>query len=494
MPLSFEQIPTLAVWEPLHRDDWDPDAARHFLERAGFAATAALVEEAVDLGAEGCAERFFAKRHPLEIPAWIAEKFSERAALRERARETEDAGERRSLYQEANQIGREAMAELEHEWLVRASGTESGFRSKWELFLSDVWVVGKRAVNAPEYMASYWQSLADKSDLPYPRFCKDFSREPAMVRYLDLNRNSKEHPNENFARELFELFTLGEGNYTERDIKEAARAFTGRRAWEEGYREVPRQFDEGSKTLFGFRGNWDGDDVIELVFRQPAARVFLPGEAIRFYLTHSSLPPERLKLLGDLWEEEDFRLDALRRRLFSSRAFYAAEFRANRIKSPLEFYIGTLQRFGLAPAPVPLYSTRRLRDMGQELFEPPNVRGWIGGEAWINAGKLAARRQLAAEMFEDIPLRRLNADDRMRIERDEDRGFEDFRVDRNDLIRMTGRSPGQVLRFLEEQLLSAPLEDDMRSTLRDYLGPNPGSARIQTAIITVLQSPRYQLS
>jgi uncharacterized protein (DUF1800 family) len=494
MPLPSEQIPALALWEPLHRDDWGPAEARHFLERAGFAATGETVEEALDLGPTGAVERWFSETVPFGIPGWIEEKFEKREELREKAKEAESREERRPIYRERNQIGREAMNELAFEWLLRASRPENGFRAKWELFLSDVWVVGQRAVGEPEWMASYWRALAEKSDLPYPRFCKDFSREPAMVRYLDLHRNSKRNPNENFARELLELFALGEGNYTESDIKEAARAFTGRRLWGGEYREVERQFDDGEKTVFGKTGPWDGDDVIDLVFEQPAARTFLPSEAIRFYLTRSPFPPERLRLLGDLWAEEGFRLDALRGRLFASRAFYAPDFRGNRIKSPFEFYLGTLRRFGLDPVPIPLHALRPLRDMGQEVFEPPNVRGWIGGEAWINAGKLAARRRFAADLFSEIDEDRLNADDRQRLERERERGNDRHRLDRNDLLRETGRSPGRILRYIEEEILAAPIEPGVRRQLRDYLGPNPGSARIETALVTLLQSPQYQLS
>ncbi|MEM0967562.1 MAG: DUF1800 family protein [Verrucomicrobiota bacterium] len=494
MPFTYKEIPALALWEPIHRDDWGTAEARHFLERAGFASHPEAIEEVLDLGPAKTCERFF-PRSEFVIPEWIDESIATSEKIASDAKAAEDKEERNRLYREKRQHDQEAVLLLEHEWLLRAAMPETGFRAKWELFLSDVWVVGKRTVRYPKWLTSYWQSLASLSDVPYPKFCKLFSREPAMVRYLDLNRNSKSKPNENFARELFELFTLGEGNYTEADIKEAARAFTGRRLYGNRYLEVKKHFDGGRKTVFEQTGNWDGDQIIDLIFEKPAARVFLPNEAIRFYLTHEELDPRRLAVLGGLWAEEDFRLDALRRRLFSSRAFYALDFRGNRIKSPVELYIGSLQRFGLQPIPMPRYSTRHLRAMGQELFEPPNVRGWIGGEAWINAGKLAARRQAIAELFQDFSEKSLNADDQYRIDRE--RGRQDhlsFRVDIDRLVERIGPTNNDFIQFVNDQILINPPGPTFFRRVRDHLGNKAHPAEVREVLVTILQSPHYQLS
>tara|TARA_R100000027_G_scaffold67619_1_gene67228 strand:- start:14751 stop:16235 length:1485 start_codon:yes stop_codon:yes gene_type:complete len=494
MQSPFKQIPTLAVWEPIHPDDWGPEEARHFLERVGFAATPEYLEEATDLGATGCCDRFFPEV-PFTEPEWITNKSAEITVLRKEARQEKDREERRKINRKRDQVRREAVMELEHEWLLRASNPEAAFRAKWELFLSDVWVVGKRTVREPEQLGSYWATLANQSDVSYPDFCKAFSREPAMVRYLDLNRSSKKKPNENFARELMELFTLGEGNYSEIDIKQAARAFTGRRLNDNEYRFVERYYDDGYKTVFSRNGRWTGDQVIDIIFLQPASRTYLPSEAIRFYLTNQPIPDERMQLLGDLWAEENFQLDALRRRLFSSRGFYAQDFRGTRIKSPLEFYLGTLQRFGIQPPPLPQRTTRNLRDMGQELFEPPNVRGWVGNEAWINAGKLAARRQTADMIFEPIPMKKLNADDRYRVERDEARpNARPFYVNQELLLEQTGTTPDEVIDFVANYLLSIPPSPEFIEQVSAYLESNPSPEKIETLVLSVIQSPQYQIN
>ncbi|MGE9290482.1 MAG: DUF1800 family protein, partial [Puniceicoccales bacterium] len=150
MPLSFEQIPTLAVWDPIHPDDWGPAEARHFLERAGFSSSAEQVEEATDLGSEQCCEHFF-QPAPLTPPEWFLEKTEEYAALSEKAREEKDLEARRMINRERDQARREAILEFEYEWLLRASRPEAGFRAKWELFLSDVWVVEKQTVRQPSW-------------------------------------------------------------------------------------------------------------------------------------------------------------------------------------------------------------------------------------------------------------------------------------------------------------------------------------------------------
>lgn len=494
MPLAFSKIPILAVWEPIHRDDWGPDQARHFLERAGFGGTREQIEEVTELGPEQSCDKFFAPQ-ALELPEWFADKLAEFRSLGQQAKEIEDREERQEIYRERNQVGREIILELEFEWLLRASQPKAGFCAKWELFLSDVWVVGKRAANNPHWQISYWQSLAESAHLPYPEFCKNFSREPAMMRYLDLDKSSKKKPNENFARELLELFALGEGNYSENDIKEAARAFTGRRIHGSKYQQADRQYDDGVKTVFARRGHWNGDEVIDIVFQQPAARTFLPSEAIRYYLTQEPIPEDQLKYLGDLWADEGFRLDALRKRLFSSRAFYAPDFQGTRIKSPVELYVGALQQFGLQPAPLPNRTSRPLRDMGQELFEPPNVRGWIGGEAWINAGKLAARRRMIDLLFTPIPFKRLNADDKIRVEREAEReGSRPFFVTRDALLNFTGRTSAEVSAYIQEVLLSEPLNESSKEQITHFLGEDPSPEQIETVIITTLQSPQYQLS
>ena len=262
------------------------------------------------------------------------------------------------------------------------------------MFLQDVLVVGLPKTRNPYWLYLHQSLLRENINSNFDTLCKAVSRSPAMIKYLDLQQNRKGHPNENFARELFELFILGEGNYTEKDIKEAARAFTGYKIRNNEFFFNRRQFDDGSKIVFNRKGQWNGDDVIDLALDQSAARTFLPNEFLHFYLsTDVTLEDSYLKSLGNIWRRNHFNLSSLIKTVFKSRIFFHSQFRGNLIKSPTHFYFGLLQDLNLDVAPFPTFTLNALRNMGQPFFAPPNVRGWVGGENWINASTLAARRQ-----------------------------------------------------------------------------------------------------
>src|SRR5690606_1278539 len=168
---------------------------------------------------------------------------------------------------------------------------------------------------------------------------------------------------------------------------------------------------------FGRSGNFSGDAVIDLAYEQPAAAGFLPRELARFYLADEALPSEHVAALGAIWRESGFDLRVLVRTFFGSRCFFAPEFRGNAIKSPVQFYLGLLRDLDLSVTPLPRFSTARLRQMGQGLFQPPNVRGWVGGRAWINSSTLAVRRQMVRQLFSPLREETLNADEQRVIER-----------------------------------------------------------------------------
>jgi uncharacterized protein (DUF1800 family) len=226
-----------------------------------------------------------------------------------------------------------------------------------------------------------------------------------MVVYLDNVSNRTGSPNENFAREVMELFTLGEGHYGERDIKEAARAFTGwsldRRTGE--FRFYRFLHDGGEKTVLGRHGRFDGDEVLDILLAQPATAEFITTKILREFVSLDPDPAEVARLATG-FRASGYDIKSLLRALFTSQAFYAPERRAVLVKSPVEFTVGTLRRFDIHPQDLrPLALANR--NLGQDLFGPPNVKGWPGGEAWINSSTLLARRQLLARLFraEEMP-------------------------------------------------------------------------------------------
>ena len=223
------------------------------------------------------------------------------------------------------------------------------------------------------------------------------SKDPAMLEYLDNESNRRGRPNENYARELLELFTLGIGNYTEPDIKEAARAFTGwtRRGYEFSF--DPRQHDDGSKTFLGRSGNLDGGDIVNIIFEQPVTARFLPRRLFEFF---AYLRPDEslVEEMADLFRRNTFNVAPLMRTILTSQAFYSEPAMRSQVKSPAQLVVGTARLLDV-DATVSPQQIRAMDLMGQALFYPPNVGGWPRGESWITTATLFFRYN-----FSNLPL------------------------------------------------------------------------------------------
>jgi uncharacterized protein (DUF1800 family) len=497
MAFSF---PPDRAWQPLPPTRWNADLARHLLRRAGWTALPEEVDRAVREGLPATLDRLFPVEPPrLKRPPAI-ERLEETAASMQRELRGKTGDERRLAQREIRERERLALQQLSLDWLTFAAQPTNAAVAKWTLFLSDVYVVSAEKVRNAALIFDHFDLLARHAFGDAPTLTKAVSRSSAMVIYLDLNRSQRKAPNENFARELFELFVLGEGHYSEKDIKEAARAFTGYRAQpaEGRFRYVPAQHDPGAKTVFGETGHFAGDDVIDLAYRQPAAASFLPHEMVKFYLSDTPLPPEHLAALGAGWREAGFDLRWLTQRFFGSQLFYAPEFRANFIKSPLQFYLGMLQDLRLDVAPVQRLSLNPLRQMGQWLFYPPNVRGWVGGQHWINSATITARRQLVEATFAPLNEKVLNADELMELSAARSHGITHFTVADEQLEPLAAMKPTAAAAKLATEFLAVTENAEFRSTLERFLAHGMADRKqplrtIRRAMATLLQSPAYQL-
>ncbi len=234
------------------------------------------------------------------------------------------------------------------------------------------------------------------------------SRDPGMIRYLNNQQNRKQQPNENFAREVMELFTLGRGHYAEADIKEAARAFTGWSSNLQGEFVFRSSWhDYGRKTVFGKSGDFDGEDIIDLLLEKRETAHFIAGKAYRYFV-HPKGHEERIAELGQLFYRSGYDIAQLMKAIFTADWFYAEENQGARIKSPVELLAGLTRQLGIEWT-----DNRNLfilqRALGQELFHPPNVAGWPQGKAWIDNSTLMLRLNLASFLFQqaeaDIPIR-----------------------------------------------------------------------------------------
>lgn len=225
---------------------------------------------------------------------------------------------------------------------------------------------------------------------------KEVSRDTAMMRYLDLIESKKGVPNENFARELMELFMLGEGVcYTEDDVRDAARAFTGYRVDPSRgtFALLKRQFDSHNKTFMNRTGPFDGDDVIDIILEQPECASFITKKIWSFFASENPFPAI-IQSLAMAFRTSHFDIRNLLREIFLSEAFYDPKVIRSQIKSPVQWIVQTVRVLESPLPPAPIVDAA-LKQLGQVLFAPPNVKGWEGGRAWINSSTLLFRYNLA---------------------------------------------------------------------------------------------------
>ena len=497
--MALTLTPEIA-WNQLPDTEWNAAAARHLLRRAGWTALPADVERATKDGLSLTLDRLFPDSVPVfEQPRQVAHMVTEAEELQQKAQGV-DEEEKRLLYREFQQRSRNAIVDMTIHWMRYAARPESAAFAKWVLFLSDIYVVGYEKVQRAPLIYKHFDIISRYAFAPAPLLTKAVSRSSAMVQYLDLNQSQKKAPNENFARELFELFILGEGNYSEKDIKEAARAYTGFKIRKNG--EVyfqANQHDTGLKTIFGETGQFNGDDVIRLAYKQRAAGAFVPHEMVKFYLSDTMIDKSYLFSLGDQWKSKGYGLQWLVKTFFGSRLFFDQSFRGEYIKSPIQFYLGLVQDLDLDIIPVPRLVINPLRQMGQVLFDPPNIRGWVGGHNWINSTSLAARRNLSESLFAAFYEAGLNEDEKLDVAAARAQGHGAFTVDATRFAPLLKLTPDEVTHKLVTSLLAQNPTPSLKESISNYLAsaediPAEHLRRIKRSIVTLISSPGYQLT
>ncbi len=495
MTTSIKNLTPRQAWQAVPPDQWGEKETRHLLRRAGFSSTPEEVENTRSRGLDATLEAWFSTPTPMPEPQEVLEYTEESSQMEAMVRETKDPEKKREIRREQRKLRGEAYQDYGIRWLQFARQPATSPQEKYVLFLQNIFVVGRQSVPQTDLLFDHQDLLRMKGFGSYRDLAKAVSRSPAMIKYLNLDRNTKSAPNENFARELFELFTLGEGNYSEKDIKEAARAFTGYRVGKDGFRFSGKHHDDGMKTVFDKTGRFNGDDVIDLVYQQPAAQTFVPREMVHFYLSEQPLPEPFIRELGRVWRMHNFDMSTLLQTFFRSRIFYAPEYRMNLIKSPVQFYVGVFQDAKLDIPPLPSRTLSRLRSMGQEFYNPPNVRGWVGGRHWINATTLEARRQLTRTLFWGINEDKLNADELRDLKAARAAGHTDFNISSSDLKYLYGQPPEYVVNHLCRLFLTEMPSEAFRQQLEAHIARAEGGKYRSTreVIQTILQTPQYQL-
>ena len=384
-----------APLSPLPASAWNREAAAHLLRRAGFGGTAAEAESLHALGLEGAVDSLLdwegqpdprVPTPPIEVTARPG-----REELRDKTQE-----ERQRITRAYRAADNRQYALIREWWMQTMIRTAHPARERLTLFWHGHFTSSYRDVRNSYHMFIQNTLLRRHAAGNFRELLDGISRDPAMLEYLDNNRNRKGQPNENYAREVMELFTLGVGNYTEKDIKEAARAFTG---WTfVGNRFVfdRNQHDTAEKQFLGQQGAFDGAAVLDIILTQPAASRFLARKLFT-YFAHAYPSDEIVEGLARTLRESDWELKPMLRRLFRSRSFSATPSVATRIKSPVELIVSLYRALGMDSTYAAGLSFLA-GNLGQGLMDPPNVKGWAGGREWITTSNLLNRYNIAVSL------------------------------------------------------------------------------------------------
>jgi hypothetical protein len=442
-----------APFEPTADQSWDRTLAAHLYRRAAFAARPDELQLAQREGPAATVDRL------------LAVSGAEREAFYTRV-----GGTLQALLVTGN------VEQLPAWWLYTMLHTPAPLLERIALFWH-----GHFATSAAK--VTDVQMLHDQNDIlrrhalgQFGPLLAEASRDPAMLVWLDSTSNRKAHPNENFAREVMELFTIGLGQYSERDIQEAARAFTGWEVRNGRFRFNAAQHDEGEKTVLGQTGPWNGDDVLRILLEQPTTARFLVRKLLRYLVTETAEPTDELvEPLAAGFRSRDYDIAWLVGTVLKSNLFYSPHAVGQRIRSPVEFALGLLR--SLEGTSNFYVLAGDLRGLGQGVFFPPNVAGWEGGRAWINSATLLGRANLAWALAS-------GADGRY-----------GRKLELVPLVeRHTSGGPADRARWLAELLLGEPPSDAVAVQLAALAGgAGDEQLRLARVVQAVAMLPAYQV-
>ena len=418
--------PGPATWKgdltPIAAADWNYDRAAHLLAHAGFGGTPAEVEQLADAGLERAVRSLV---HYESIPNPKMQPFVESGlwdptlnAFPDSRPEATDRAIKRgtSMGVDSKPSGnrpiqpasdrffywlRATMLEtrrLGYWWANRMLQTTHPLEEKMALLWHGHFATHENKVRDYRKMIQQIDLFEKGATGNLRDLTVQVAQNPAMLYFLDAQYNVKGAPNENFAREVMELFTMGVGNYTEKDVREGARAFTGWYFDNLTFKVDPSKHDDGPKTFLGKTGNFDGVDAIKIIFEQPVTAEYFAGKIYRF-LVRDDLSPELKTKLGAVLRDNNYEVKPLLTVIFSSKDFYSQASYGAHIKGPVEYMVAMMKHLGVEAIPgVPDFNQSTIA-MGQYLLNPPSVAGWAGGKAWITPGLLIARGNIARDVL-----------------------------------------------------------------------------------------------
>jgi uncharacterized protein (DUF1800 family) len=442
----------------------------HLLRRAGFGVAPADIAMYTPLGSEGAIDRLLNYQ---QVPENVDQRL---AALNLDLRRIPD---------------------LQQWWLLRMAWTQRPLLEKMVLFWHSLLTSSYTKVGGPKHFSFLYDQNQFFRAHALDRFdtiLMGITIDPAMMIWLDLARSRKQAPNENYARELMELFTMGVGHYTQEDVHNSARSLTGWTIDAATGQAVfrPRLHDDGVKTFLGQTGNFNAHDIITIIARQPATGQYICRRLFTFFVYEQ--PDDRtLQPFVDVYVQSGHSIGAVVRAILTSPAFFSAQAYRARIKSPVEYMAGILRALGGQPSKQ--LTHQALVTSGQELFNPPNVAGWPGTTVsanWINSGAWMVRLNFADLLLTGLPR------------------FVGAPVDIQAMVAQNQlRTPTALVNFFLGLLVDGNVSAERRTALIDYLAaPYPSSAatvtlsggqqvaaeRVQGLLYLIMAMPEYQLN
>lgn len=412
---------------------------------------------------------------------------------------------RQSDGKELNMQSSEDVKQLSIDWMNEMASSDARLREKMALFWHGHFacVVGN---------SFYQQQLLDiirRNALgSFSALLREVSKSPAMLFFLNNQQNRKQHPNENFAREVMELFTMGRGNYSEQDVKEAARAFTGWQYQKDGsFNFNIKVHDDGPKNILGRTGNFNGDDVLAIILQQKQTATFITQKIYRFFV-NDTIDSNHVTWLAERFYNNQYDIEKLMFDIFSSDWFYDEANRGIHIKSPVEYVVG-IRTF----LPISIQNEEVLilieRLLGQWLFNPPNVGGWPGGKAWIDSSSLMFRLKIPSLIKNDTPIElKPKSNDDIQMGRKENIAAERTKkkkkpggayqivatIDWTNFQKVLDeKDQSLLLQKLKNLLIQTPASSLKESDILSNIKPDEDTPFIESATIALMSTPEYQL-
>src|SRR5580704_13837938 len=411
---------------PITAADWNSGFAAHLLERAGFGGTPDDIAALAKLTPRQAVARLvrFEGVNTIQLPPFDESPIHDpglepfppsRPAVTDQAKATGEAlgikvkptGNRRLqpvvdkffYWLRASTLETNRVA---YWWANRMLTSPRPLQEKMALFWHGHFATNEPKVRDYRKLLAELQLYENHGTGNFRDLMVSMAQDPGMLTFLDAGVNVKGAPNENFAREIMEMFTMGVGNYTEKDIREAARAFTGWNYVDLKFVVNKDQHDDGVKTFLGKTGNFDGVQIIDIIMQQPVTADYIAAKLYRFFVRDNP-SPELQKKLGSVLRNSHYEIAPLLEAMFLSRDFYSPASVGTHIKSPVELAVSTYKKLGLENIPGEPDFNSATSALGQRLFSPPTVAGWAGGQSWITPGLLLERGNFARDiLFPDI--------------------------------------------------------------------------------------------